>query len=107
MNIYVGNLSFNATEDQIRQAFEGYGEVAKINIITDRETGRSRGFAFVEMSTDDEATAAITGLNGTDLDGRALNINEARPREGGGGGGGRGGGGGGRSGGGDGGRNRY
>jgi len=96
MNIYVGNLSFDSTEDQIRQAFEGFGEVTSVNIITDRDTGRPRGFGFVEMASEDAARAAIAGLNGTDLDGRSLNVNEARQREGGGGGrGGRGGGGGG------------
>ena len=96
MNIYVGNLSFDSTEDQIRQAFEGFGEVTSVNIITDRDTGRPRGFGFVEMASEDSARAAIAGLNGTDLDGRTLNVNEARQRESGGRGGGRGGGGGGR-----------
>ena len=103
MNIYIGNLSFDATEDQLRQAFEGYGEVSSVNIIKDKYTGESRGFAFVEMSGQDEAQAAIAGLNGQDMNGRALNINEARPRtenRGGGGGGGGGRGGGGRGGGG-------
>ena len=98
MNIYVGNLPFNVTEDELRQAFETYGEVSRVNIITDRETGRPRGFAFVEMSGSDEGNAAIAGLNGSDLNGRALNVNEARPRATG-GGGGRDGGGGGRGGG--------
>ncbi len=99
MNIYIGNLSFETTEDQLRNAFEEFGEVSNVNIIKDRDTGRSRGFAFVEMSDDDAATAAINGLNGTELNERALNVNEARPRNdrgGGGRGGGRGGGGGGR-----------
>lgn len=91
MNIYVGNLPFNVTEDELRQAFESYGEVSRVNIITDRETGRPRGFAFVEMAGSDEGNAAIAGLNGSDLNGRALNVNEARPRNTG-GGGGRGGG---------------
>jgi RNA recognition motif-containing protein len=105
MKIYVGNLPFDTTEDQLRQAFEGFGQVSEVNVVMDRETGRPRGFAFVEMSTASEANAAITGLNGQDFNGRALNVNEARPRpEGGGGGGGGyrggGGGGGGRSGGG-------
>jgi cold-inducible RNA-binding protein len=100
MNIYIGNLSFSATEDQLRQAFEEYGEVSSVNIIKDRDTGRSRGFAFVEMSDDEAATAAINGLNGKDLNDRAMNVNEARPRTERGGGGGRGGGRGGRGGGG-------
>ncbi len=93
MKIYIGNMSFDTTEDQLREAFEAYGEVTSVNIITDRDTGRPRGFAFVEMGTQDEGTAAIGGLNGKDLNGRELNVNEAKPREGGGnrGGGGRGG----------------
>lgn len=96
-NIFVGNLSFGATEDAIRTMFEAYGTVDRVNVVTDRETGRARGFGFVEMSVDAEAERAIAGLNGKDLDGRTLNINEARPKEdrGGGGGGYRGGGGGG------------
>ncbi len=80
MNIYIGNMSFDTTEDQLRQAFEGYGEVSTVKIITDRDSGNSKGFAFVEMSAKDEATAAIGGLNGQDLNGRALNVNEAKPR---------------------------
>ncbi len=89
MNIYVGNLSFNTSSDDLRQAFEGFGQVASVNIITDKFTGDSRGFGFVEMPDDAEATAAIGGLNGQELSGRNLNVNEARPRtEGGGGGGG-------------------
>ncbi|MEW6412493.1 MAG: RNA-binding protein [Candidatus Zixiibacteriota bacterium] len=102
MNIYVGNLSYQATEEDIRQAFEAYGQVTNVNIIKDRYSGESRGFGFVEMASKDEGLAAIEGLNGKDLKGRALNINEARPREerGGGGGGRRDGGGGGRRGGG-------
>ncbi len=97
MNIYIGNLSFNTTEDGIRQAFEAYGEVTSVNIITDRDTGRPRGFGFVEMPNQEEGTAAISGVGGQELDGRTLNVNEARPKRegGGGGGGGRGGGGGG------------
>lgn len=103
-NIYVGNLSFDATEDQVRSLFEAYGAVEKVNVITDRDTGQPRGFAFVEMIDDDAASKAIEALNGTNLSGRNLNINEARPkadrpRSGGGGGGGRGGFGGGRGGG--------
>jgi len=80
MNIYIGNLSFNTTEDQLRQAFESFGEVSSVNIITDKFSGKPRGFAFVEMSNQDEANAAITGLNGQDMDGREMNVNEARPR---------------------------
>ena len=80
MNIYIGNMSFDTTEDQLRQAFEGFGEVSTVKIIMDRDSGRPKGFAFVEMSSQDEATAAIGGLNGQDLNGRALNVNEAKPR---------------------------
>jgi cold-inducible RNA-binding protein len=96
-NIFVGNLSFGATEDALRSMFEAYGQVDRVNLVTDRETGRARGFAFVEMSNDADAQKAIAALNGRELDGRALNINEARPKEdrAGGGGGYRGGGGGG------------
>ncbi len=99
MNIYVGNLSFQATEDEIRQAFAGFGQVTSVAIIKDQFTGKSRGFAFVEMANNTEAQAAIQGLNGKELGGRPLKVNEARPREegarrgGGGGGGGYGGGG--------------
>jgi RNA recognition motif-containing protein len=95
-NIFVGNLSFGATEDAVRSMFEAYGTVDRVSVVTDRETGRARGFGFVEMSSDDEAERAIAALNGRELDGRALNINEARPKEdrGGGGGGYRGNGGG-------------
>jgi len=88
MKIYVGNMSFDTTEDQLRQAFENYGEVTDVKVITDRDTGRPRGFAFVEMASNDEANAAIQGLNNQDLQGRALNVSEARPRENSGGGGG-------------------
>jgi RNA recognition motif-containing protein len=80
MNIYIGNLSFNTTEDQLRQAFEGFGEVSSVNIITNKQNGEPRGFAFVEMSTDNEAADAINGLNGRELDGRALKVSEANPR---------------------------
>ncbi len=93
MNIYVGNLSFDTTEDSLRQVFSQHGEVSSARIISDRETGRSRGFGFVEMPSDDEGQAAIAALNNTDLDGRTLTVNEARPRTDnrrGGGGGGRG-----------------
>src|SRR5690242_2834409 len=110
-NIFVGNLSFGATEDSVRSLFEAYGAVDRVSIVTDRDTGQPRGFAFVEMADDDAATKAMEGLNGTKMGGRNLNINEARPKEsrprgGGGGGGGRGGYGGGRGGGG-GGRGGY
>lgn len=100
MKIYVGNLSFSATEDDVREAFEEHGNVASVNLITDRETGRSRGFAFVEMPDGGEAKAAIGALNLKNIGDRAITVNEARPREdrsrggggyrGGGGGGGRG-----------------
>lgn len=80
MNIYVGNMSFDTTEDQLRQAFEGFGEVSTVNIITDKYSGDPRGFAFVEMAEKNEAVAAISGLNGQDLHGRTLNVNEAKPR---------------------------
>jgi RNA recognition motif-containing protein len=92
--IYVGNLPFSATDDSLREMFEQAGQVESARIITDRDTGRSKGFGFVEMSTQDEASEAIKKFNGTELDGRALTVNEARPmtpRDGGGGGGGRGG----------------
>ena len=89
MKIYVGNMSYDTTEDQLRQAFEGFGEVTSVKVITDRETGRPRGFAFVEMASNDEGNAAIQGLNNQDLHGRNLNVSEARPRENSGGGGGR------------------
>ena len=107
MNIYVGNLSFDSSEDDIRNAFAAHGEVSTVNVITDQYTGKARGFGFVEMPNQEEAQAAIAGLNGTDLGGRALNVNEAKPRSdnrGGGGGGGRGGN---RGGGGGGGRDRW
>jgi len=99
-NIFVGNLDFAATESSVRSLFEPYGQVDRVNVVTDRETGRSRGFAFVEMTDAAEAERAIAALNGMQLDGRALNVNEARPKPaGGGGGGGRGFGGGGGGGG--------
>lgn len=79
-NIFVGNLSFGSTEQSIRSMFESYGTVDRVNIVTDRDSGQARGFAFVEMSVDSEGTAAIDGLNGRDLDGRTLNVNEARPK---------------------------
>src|SRR5947209_5083538 len=132
-NIYVGNLDYNVNEDDLRSAFETYGQVDNVTIMRDRDTGQPRGFAFVEMANDEEAAKAIAGTNGTQLGNRSLNVNEARPKTeraggggfrsggGGGGGGGRGGGGGGGGGnrrgggggrggfggGGGGGRNRY
>ena len=100
MNIYVGNLAFSSTEDDIKSAFESYGSVDSVRIIMDRDTNRSKGFCFVEMSDNGEANAAIEGLNGSSLDDRQIVVNEARPRQprdnNRGGGGGRGGG-----------RNRY
>jgi len=93
-NIFVGNLDFGATESSIRSLFEPYGSVEKVSLITDRDTGRSRGFAFVEMPDSAEADRAIAALNGANINGRALNVNEARPkaeRAGGGGGSFRGG----------------
>lgn len=108
MNIYVGNLNYGTTEDDLRALFEAHGTVTSVNLITDRETGRPRGFGFVEMADDNAARTAIEAINGTELDGRTLTVNEARPRQsrggprggGGGGRGGYGGGGGGR-------RDRY
>lgn len=95
MNIFVGNLSHDVTEDDLRQAFEAFGQVKSVKVIKDLFSGESKGFAFVEMQAKTEAQSAITGLNGKDLKGRALNVNEARPRpEGRRGGGGRPGGGG-------------
>ena len=85
MNLYVGNLSYRMTEDQLRQEFEQYGQVSSCTIIMDKATGQSKGFGFLEMPVREEAEAAITGLNGRDIQGRRLNVNEARPREGGGG----------------------
>ena len=90
-NIFVGNLSFGATEDTVRALFETHGTVDRVNICTDRDSGQPRGFGFVEMANDSEAEKAISAVNGKELDGRALNVNEARPkteRSGGGGGGG-------------------
>ena len=106
-NIFVGNLSFGATEDAIRTMFEAYGTVDRVSVVTDRDTGQPRGFGFVEMSNNAEGDKAIAELNGRELEGRALNVNEARPKAdrgfggGGGGGGNRGGGGGSRR------NNRY
>jgi cold-inducible RNA-binding protein len=114
-NIFVGNLDFNTGEDELRKLFEVHGTVDRVSIMTDRDTGRSRGFGFVEMGNTEEGDKAIAALNGTQIGGRTLNVNEARPKvergAGGGGGGGgrdRGGRGGGHGGGGGGGgRNRY
>lgn len=86
-NIFVGNLDFGATEDTVRSLFEQYGSVERVSLMTDRETGRSRGFAFVEMTDTEEADRAIAALNGANVGGRALNVNEARPKPAGGGGG--------------------
>lgn len=90
MNIYVGNLSRQTSEAGLRQAFEKYGEVTRVNLIIDRMTNQPKGFGFVEFASKEQGQAAIQGMNGTDLDGRTLTVNEARPKtEGGGGGGGR------------------
>ncbi len=114
MKLYVGNLPFSTTDDELRSMFEAHGEVSSATIVMDRETGRPRGFGFVEMSNDDQAKAAIEAMNGNSIGGRAIVVNEAKPREprgggfGGGGGGGRGGfGGGGGRGGGGGGRGGF
>jgi RNA recognition motif-containing protein len=80
MNIYVGNLSWSSTEDALRALFEAHGEVESVKIITDRYTGRSRGFGFVEMPNEEEGRTAVSALDGKELDGRALKVNEARPR---------------------------
>ena len=90
-NIFVGNLDFGATEESVRSLFEEYGAVERVSVMKDRDTGRSRGFGFVEMTNADEADRAINALNGTNFGGRPLNVNEARPKGDGGGGGGRGG----------------
>jgi cold-inducible RNA-binding protein len=79
-NIFVGNLSFNTNEDELRAAFESYGQVDRVSILTDRETGRSRGFGFVEMVSNEDGEKAITALNGSQLGGRTINVNEARPK---------------------------
>jgi cold-inducible RNA-binding protein len=79
-NIYVGNLDFNSTEDELRLAFEAFGHVNKVTVVTDRDTGQKRGFAFVEMADDAEGAKAIAGLNGATLGGRPLMVNEARPK---------------------------
>ena len=97
--LYVGNLSYNATGSELEQLFSAHGTVQSAEVIQDRDTGRSKGFGFVQMGSDEEAQAAIAALNGSDQGGRTITVNEAKPREdrGGGGGGSRGGGGGGRS----------
>jgi RNA recognition motif-containing protein len=79
-NIYVGNMSFDTSQDRLQELFEVHGEVTSVRVITDRNTGRPRGFAFVEMATDEAANAAIAALDGQDVDGRTLKVNEARPR---------------------------
>ncbi|MGA3351149.1 MAG: RNA-binding protein [Candidatus Sulfotelmatobacter sp.] len=88
-NIFVGNLSFNTSEDELRQMFEQYGQVDRVSIMTDRDTGRSRGFGFVEMASNEDGEKAITSLNGSQVGGRTLNVNEARPKAEHAGGGGR------------------
>ncbi len=111
MKLYVGNLSFNTSEAQLRELFAAHGEVSSASLVMDRETGRPRGFGFVEFANDDHARAAMAALSGKNVDGRDLTVNEAKPREGGGGGrggfGGGGGGGRGGFGGGGGGRRGY
>ena len=81
MNVYVGNLPYSTTSDDLREAFEAFGEVSSANVISDRDSGRSKGFGFVEMSDDAGAKEAIEKLNGTEMDGRTVTVNEARPRE--------------------------
>ena len=88
MKLYVGNLSFNTSEAQLREMFAAHGEVASASLVMDRDTGRPRGFGFVEFNNDEQAKAAMNALNGKNVDGRDLTVNEAKPREGGGGGGG-------------------
>ena len=80
MNIYVGNLSRDVTDDDLKKAFEAFGQITSVNVIKDKHSGEPRGFGFVEMSSKEEAQSAIDGLNGTDLKGQSLNVNEARPR---------------------------
>ena len=79
-NLFVGNVSFQTTESDLTALFEPFGEISRVQLMTDRDTGRSRGFAFVEMSSDEDAAKAIAALNGKEVDGRALNVNEARPK---------------------------
>jgi RNA recognition motif-containing protein len=97
IKLYVGNLSFSIRDQELREAFAPHGNLLSASVVTDRESGQSRGFGFVEFGSNTEAEAAIAAMNGATLDGRALNVNVAKPREGGGGGGGSRGGGGGRS----------
>src|SRR5579862_1783718 len=85
-NLFVGNMNFQTTEGELTDLFKAYGQVTRVHVAMDRETGRARGFAFVEMPNDEEAAAAIAALNGKEVGGRTLKVNEARPREGGGGG---------------------
>ena len=85
MNLYVGNLSFKTTDASLQEVFQAHGKVESARVVMDRDSGRSKGFGFVEMSNSEEATAAINALNGTDLDGRSINVNEARPKPEGGG----------------------
>ena len=96
--LYVGNLAYTTTEDELREKFSQFGEVESVNVIMDRDTGRSKGFGFVEMGSEDAAQAAIEAMNGTEIDGRTIKVSESKPQErrpgGGGRGGGRGGGGG-------------
>ena len=107
-NIFVGNLDFNTSEDELRRLFEAHGQVDRVSIMTDRDTGRSRGFGFVEMTSAEDGEKAIAAMNGSQIGGRTLNVNEARPKvERGGGGGRHRGGRGAGHGGGGGGRNRY
>ena len=80
-NIYVGNMSYDTNQDRLQELFATYGEVVSVNVITDRDTGRPRGFAFVEMASEEEANAAIAALDGQNVDGRELKVNEARPRK--------------------------
>jgi RNA recognition motif-containing protein len=102
MKLYIGNLAFSTTEEALQAEFAAFGQVEEVAVISDRDTGRPRGFAFVSMNNDNEARAAIEALNGTELDGRTITVNEARPKSNvGGGGGGRGGSRSGRGGGGD------
>ena len=91
MKLYVGNLSFSTTEEALQNEFSAHGQVEEVAVISDRDTGRPRGFAFVTMNNDTEARAAIESLNGTELDGRTITVNEAKPKANAGGGGGRGG----------------
>ena len=79
-NLFVGNMSFQTTESELRSLFEPFGELTRVNVVTDRDTGQARGFGFVEMPNDDEASKAIAALNGKEMSGRALNVNEARPK---------------------------